>query len=91
MSFTESNTVEQMILDAVTTWGLAGASLSREVGPGYTTSLGGEFHPAHWNYLMAIQLPSLAGGRLLCERCLIRGTMMVRLREFTWIKQMRSN
>jgi type I restriction enzyme, R subunit len=57
MTFTEANTVEQMILDSVA------PELDREPlkahqdMPGWTESLGGELRPAHWDYLPAARLP----------------------------------
>ena len=71
MSFTESNTVGQMILDAVARRGgdaktdavSKTASVWRvyEDPPGYGDSLGGEFRPAHWDYLPASELPRQSG------------------------------
>ena len=53
MIFTESNTVEQMILDDVTTPLAAG-----ETQQGYKIdSLGRELRPARWSYLPATELP----------------------------------
>ena len=52
MTFTESNTVEQMILDAATSLG-SGASISkvREDSPaGWDASLGEELKPSRWTY-----------------------------------------
>ncbi len=55
MSFTESNTVEQMILDAVTKHG---APLGiRQESPGWGKTLGTEFRPDRWNYVPGPQLP----------------------------------
>lgn len=53
MSFTESNTVEQMILDAATSLGSgAGNSVLREHPPaGWGGSLGDELKPSRWNYV----------------------------------------
>ena len=61
MSFTESNTIEQMILDAVTQHGGRGALSLREVSPGFGESLGRELRPAHWDYLPAAQLARQVG------------------------------
>ena len=62
MSFTESNTVEQMILDAVSKIGNVGGKNLREgFPPGWDGSLGGEFQPARWDYLPAAQLPRQSG------------------------------
>ncbi|XZE20668.1 type I restriction endonuclease subunit R [Pirellulaceae bacterium SH449] len=63
MTFTESNTVEQMILDAATTLG-SGASSSavRENLPsGWSGSLGEEFTPSRWSYVAATALPRQPG------------------------------
>jgi type I restriction enzyme, R subunit len=61
MTFTESNTVEQMILDAVTTRTSTRPPSVREKSPGYADSLGGELRPARWNYLPAAELPRQNG------------------------------
>ena len=63
MSFTESNTVEQMILDAATSLGSgAGSSVVREEPPaGWGGSLGGEFAPSRWTYMAATALPRQPG------------------------------
>jgi hypothetical protein len=55
MSFTESNTVEQMILDAATSLGSgAGSSVLREDPPaGWGGSLGEELKPSRWTYVAA--------------------------------------
>ena len=61
-SFTESNTVEQMILDAVSRRSSAGPPMVRESVPaGWGGSLGREFRPAHWDYLPGAQLPRQIG------------------------------
>ena len=52
MSFNESNTVEQMILDTVA----AESARVREAAEA-GGSLGGEFQPAHWEYLPGPTLP----------------------------------
>ncbi|MDP2267536.1 MAG: hypothetical protein Q8K46_00040 [Deltaproteobacteria bacterium] len=61
MTFTESNTVEQMILDAATK--LVGRQVSRlrENLAGWGESLGDELHPACWSYVPAAQVPRLPG------------------------------
>jgi hypothetical protein len=53
MSFTESNTVEQMILDVATSLGSgASNSMVREVPPsGWGGSLGEELKPSRWTYV----------------------------------------
>jgi type I restriction enzyme R subunit len=63
MSFTESNTVEQMILDAATSLGSgAGNSVLREDPPaGWAGSLGEEFKPSRWTYVAATALPRQPG------------------------------
>lgn len=63
MSFTESNTVEQMILDAATRLGSGtGSSVLREVPPaGWGGSLGEEFKPSRWTYVAATALPRQPG------------------------------
>jgi type I restriction enzyme R subunit len=63
MSFTESNTVEQMILDAATSLGSgAGSTVVREDQPaGWGGSLGDEFKPSRWTYVAATALPRQPG------------------------------
>lgn len=61
MTFTEANTVEQMILDAVTKLGGKQTAMLREDLPGWGESHGGELHPAHWTYVPAIQVPRQSG------------------------------
>ena len=63
MSFTESNTVEQMILDAARSLGGgAGSSVLREDPPaGWGGSLGEEFKPSRWMYVAATALPRQPG------------------------------
>jgi type I restriction enzyme R subunit len=63
MSFTESNTVEQMILDAATSLSSgAGSSVLREDPPaGWGGSLGEEFKPSRWTYVAAAALPRQLG------------------------------
>jgi type I restriction enzyme R subunit len=63
MSFTESNTVEQMILDAATSLGSgAGGFVLREDPPaGWGGSLGEEFKPSRWMYVVATALPRQPG------------------------------
>ncbi len=63
MSFTESSTVEQMILDAATSLGSgAGSSVVREDPPaGWGGSLGEEFKPSRWTYVAATALPRQPG------------------------------
>lgn len=56
MSFTESNTVEQMILDIVAKRGGTEPWIVREDAPGYGESFGGELRPTCWDYLPAGQL-----------------------------------
>jgi type I restriction enzyme R subunit len=60
MSFNESNTVEQMILDAVENLSCTtDAELMHDKPPG--GSLGGEFKPARWNYVPGLQVPRQPG------------------------------
>lgn len=63
MSFTESNTVEQMILDAATSLpGEARAPAVREDPPaGWGASLGGELKPAKWTFAAPDQVPRQPG------------------------------
>jgi type I restriction enzyme, R subunit len=63
MSFTESNTVEQMILDAATSLGSgAGSSVLCEDPPaGWGGSLGDELKPSRWTYVAATALPRQPG------------------------------
>jgi len=60
MSFNESNTVEQMILDAVENLGRTTAvEPMHDAPPG--ASLGDEFKPAHWSYVPGVQVPRQPG------------------------------
>ena len=62
MTFTEANTVEQMILDAVT--GPAGGRPRRlrDESQRYAgDSLGDELRPTRWEYVPAAQLPRQPG------------------------------
>ncbi len=74
MSFTESNTVEQMILDAATSLdkvarasGLRGhrqdacATLHEELPAGWVGSLGKEFKPAKWTFVEPARVPRQPG------------------------------
>ena len=63
MNFTESNTVEQMILDAATSLGSgAGSTVLREEPPsGWGGSLGEEFITSRWTYVAATALPRQTG------------------------------
>jgi len=62
MIFTESNTVEQMILDAVTKGGGGAPFVFHEdLTPGWSGSLGEELRPQRWDYLPAAQLPRQSG------------------------------
>ncbi len=63
MSFNESNTVEQMILDAATSLGSdAGLSVLREDPPaGWGDSLGKEFKPAKWTFVEPLKVPRQPG------------------------------
>jgi type I restriction enzyme R subunit len=57
MSFTESNTVEQMILDAIAPRNTAEPFVLREGPPGWGQSLGGELRPPRWEYVPAADVP----------------------------------
>ena len=59
MTFTESNTVEQMIIDAATGLGRgAGTVTAREDTPaGWKGSLGSKLKPTHWSYMAGASLP----------------------------------
>ena len=63
MNFNESNTVEQMILDALSprTRGHGGVKLLHEDPPGWGSSLGGELRPAKWEYAPALEVPRKPG------------------------------
>jgi len=69
MSFNESNTVEQMILDAATSLrhGAAAVMVREDLPPGWSGSLGGEFAPARWTYAAATTLPRQPG-EVMVER-----------------------
>ena len=58
--FNESNTVEQMILDALVKDGRADLAVVREE-PTPGGSLGGEFQSAHWDYVPGPRLPRQPG------------------------------
>ena len=63
MIFSESNTVEQMILDAVTSLGSdTGNFVVREETPSsWAGSLGNKFKPSRWTYAAAMALPRQPG------------------------------
>ena len=63
MSFNESNTVELMILNALSSrsGGSSGALILREDPPGWCGSLGGELRPRKWEYVVATEVPRQAG------------------------------
>ncbi|MBM4431656.1 MAG: type I restriction endonuclease subunit R, partial [Chloroflexi bacterium] len=65
MTFTESNTVEQMILDAATRAGGRQPAAIREISPGWGDSLGEELRPARWEYVPATQIPRQPGDVLV--------------------------
>ncbi|MHB8926568.1 MAG: type I restriction endonuclease subunit R [Bacillota bacterium] len=60
MPFSESNTVEQMILDTVTKRSKSMGAAREAVAP-YTVSLGHEFRPAHWEHILGPSLPRQFG------------------------------
>ncbi len=57
MTFTESSTVEQMILDTVTRQRRRERPVVRENPPGWGGSLGGDLRPARWEYVPAADVP----------------------------------
>jgi hypothetical protein len=58
MTFTESGTVKQMILDAVAQLSSKQASMVYEETPSYgDESLGAALHPACWTYASHDQVP----------------------------------
>ncbi len=57
MTFTESNTVEQMILDAISRSTRGEPMALKETHPRYGESLGGRFRPTNWDYMPASELP----------------------------------
>jgi type I restriction enzyme R subunit len=61
--FTESNTVEQMILDALSprSSGSSGVLALREDPPGWGGLLGAELRPPKWEYLPATEVPRQPG------------------------------
>lgn len=61
MTFTESNTVEQMILDTVTLQRRSERPVVREAPPGRGGSLGGDLRPARWDYVPPAQIPRRSG------------------------------
>ena len=63
MTFTESNTVEQMILDTLSSHGggRGGTSVVREDPPARGGSLGGQLRPARWEYVPATEVPRQPG------------------------------
>ena len=63
MTFTESNTVEQMILDAVSSRGHGASVLvaHEQPAPGWGGSLGADLRPTRWDYVPGAQLPRQSG------------------------------
>jgi type I restriction enzyme R subunit len=61
MSFNESNTVEQMILDAVENLGRGTGGMVIHDAPGWDGSLSGEFRPSNWDYVPGLQVPRRFG------------------------------
>ena len=55
MTFNESNTVEQMLLDAATSLGEWGNSVREDPPPGWGGSL--EFQPAKWSFVDPLKVP----------------------------------
>jgi hypothetical protein len=74
MTFTESNTVEQMILDAVTRASGTARFALRQDPPGYGQALGGELRPAPWDYLPATQLPRQPSDAMVSHGCVKRSS-----------------
>src|SRR5437016_2509214 len=65
MPFNESNTVEQMILDAVSGAAMTPMLLGEQRGMYAGESLGEELRPETWRYLPAAQLPRQYGDVLV--------------------------
>jgi type I restriction enzyme R subunit len=61
--FTEANTVERMILEALSSRssGSGGSLVLREDPPGWGGSLGGELRPPKWEYVPAAEVPRQPG------------------------------
>lgn len=57
MSFNESNTVEQMILDAIAKRPSTEPLFLREEPQPYAESIGNELRPTHWDYIPGPQIP----------------------------------
>jgi len=57
MSFNESNTVEQMILDAVASRSHPEPLFAKEDSQAYGDSIGSELKPHHWDYVPGPQIP----------------------------------
>jgi type I restriction enzyme R subunit len=55
--FNEANTVEQMIIAAVSKHGSHAMSVLQENPPGWGDSLGDELHPAPWAYVSSLDVP----------------------------------
>jgi type I restriction enzyme R subunit len=60
MSFNESNTVEQMILDTIAPRGTPEPFVMRDGPPGWGQSLGGEMRPPRWEYVPTAEVPRQA-------------------------------
>jgi type I restriction enzyme R subunit len=61
MTFNEANTVEQMILDAISNHAPKPKKQVRENIPGWGDSLGGDLNPSTWYYMPASGIPRQAG------------------------------
>jgi type I restriction enzyme R subunit len=63
MTFTESDTVEQMIIDAVSSRGDGVSALiaHEQPAPGWGDSLSGDLRPSRWDYVPGAQLPRQSG------------------------------
>ncbi|MBF0546685.1 MAG: HsdR family type I site-specific deoxyribonuclease [Candidatus Riflebacteria bacterium] len=61
MKFNEANTVEQMILGAISNKTPAHKNVVQENTPGWGDSLGGDLNPSTWEYIPASGIPRQAG------------------------------
>ena len=57
MTFTESNTVEQMIIATISKHSSHAMSVLQENPPGWGDSLGDELHPVPWSYVSTLDVP----------------------------------
>jgi type I restriction enzyme, R subunit len=76
MTFTESNPVEQMILDSVAPKRHGEPlNIREDLAPGWGGSLGGELRPVRWDYVPAAQLPRQSGDVIVEAR--VRGALIL--------------